>query len=254
MVISGKGIDLQSDGGDRGESLRHSLREIAGEVEAMEKSNLAKSAANITGDRIAARAIGRSRFLKLNDLSEEEGDQDGGANVGSNEVMRANQGLRVLKAVKRWKNHVAGGGVTEMDGDEISASDPDLLKGVRNSLRLEVDRRSNPKLSISDHIKERTMTEVTNSITLQPVNLKPMWTGLKTGKGAAIREVGPAKGWVAHGEQLDLNRVSKYGPNGPNESVGPAYTRPPAKSMGMNSFKSLDPKHSDRLGRDVGGE
>lgn len=57
-----------------------------------------------------------------------------------------------------------------------------------------MERKNNQKLSLSDRIKEGAMKEVTNSISIQLVKFKPMWTGLKAVKGGAAREVGPVTG------------------------------------------------------------
>lgn len=52
--------------------------------------------------------------------------------------------------------------------------------------------------STANRIKERLMKDVANILEEQPAKLKPSWTGLKSGRGSAVREVGPIKDWVAY--------------------------------------------------------
>lgn len=47
--------------------------------------------------------------------------------------------------------------------------------------------------------KDRVLKEVTNILEVQPAKLKTTWTGLKTGSGSTVREVGLINEWVAHG-------------------------------------------------------
>lgn len=133
-----------------------------------------------------------------------------------------------------------------MDGVELSASDPCLLQGVRTSMRPKAEKKGNPKSFILGRIKERAMKDTTNILEVHPVMLKPSWTGLKSGKGGAMREIGHIKTWVVQWEQNDLSGVKKVGPNGPSVSVGPAHAHPPNTSKGVTNLKSLDLTQSDR--------
>lgn len=75
-----KGTGSQAIGGDCGELKRLSSRGTAGGVDAMENHNNAKSKskAEVTQSN---RENGGSRFSTLNNLTEEEGDREGGASM-----------------------------------------------------------------------------------------------------------------------------------------------------------------------------
>lgn len=184
--ISSKEIESQSDGGDRGVLKQQSMRGTV-VVTPTGNSNQDLSMAEIGRKDIRSEAAG-SRFTALNDLTEEEGDKDGGTNMETTEGRGANEAPRVVEMVNKGKKPT-GAQAEAMDAVELSVSDPSLLQGVKSSMRSETGKKEEPKKSLAGWIKDRVaLREVSNILEAQPINFKSNRIGLKIGRGSVTRE------------------------------------------------------------------
>lgn len=76
-------------------------------------------------------------------------------------------------------------------------------------------------------IKERALKEISNVLDARPVNLKPVWTGLKSGSGSGFKEVGPKSKWATQVGGPSALLEELVGRRDVNSSEGPTHCRPP---------------------------
>lgn len=167
--------------------------------------------------------------------------------MDTTEIHGAEQDQSRPKAVGKGEGTVVAD-EDAMEGVELCASDPGVLKGVRIQNMPKVDLKSKQAQVSNVKRNKGPLKDLTNVLEARPVNLKPAWVGPKNAKGSAVKGVGPVTDWVQHGPtiiQLGGGRV---------DNGGPVHTRPPDPSKRDKNNKALAATSSTQRSESEGSE
>lgn len=188
------------------------------------------------------RANNGSRFNVLNEEEDEESNEAGATEMETGEGRSVDAAPKTTEVVDKGKRPAVVE-VDDMDGVELSASDPGLIDGVGSTTKPSGGKTKEANKSISGRIMERVaLKEVSNTLEAQPVNFKPNRNGLGKPQGPVI---GPVSEWP-----LLCNIKNGTGDNtkGPVEDLcsAPTHARPADLSRELLRSKSLDRSQTTR--------
>lgn len=200
--------------------------------------------------------FGGSRFAHLYNVNEEEEIEADVAPMDVNDSSEGGaangNGPRESAEKEKGKKSMEGGNSLE-DDVVVVLSHPNIVEDRRNPNGSGTDaaRGSTP---LSQRLtRDKVLKDITNKLEARPVNMKPNRSGLKSGGGIVIREVGLASDWAQHAAKSSPSRSGPSSLGGTNYKGGPLPSRPPdpLKHLGVKAAQP-DPIRSSNEGARAG--